>query len=734
MTRTLTLLALISLPACARAQSDSTGKLAPRLLTGVVTGHGAPLSGANVFDLETLDGAITGPDGRFVIAISDPSRTSVHLTARRLGYSPGDGTFTIGTGDVTIALDAVSALAVVAVQAGRYTANADRSATLTPLEVVSVPGSNADINSAIKTLPGVQNVDEGTGLFVRGGDYTETKIFVDGAPLFTAYQFQAPTGSVAGTINPFLTDGITFSSGGFGAQWGNALSGVVDLSTIGRPLQSYVNVNASLVGVAVGGGVALPHNVGLSATLSAANTGLLLDLNGNPRSYSPAPNSRTGSALAAWEYRRGGTIKIFALKQDNGLGIPVEDPGYTSTYLSNRSTDIVVASWRDTSTAWRPFVSASTSGLGRHDSKGTYDERSALRSTQLRGTLDYIWSDRFTIGGGAEAERVGAHFAGQLPDYSYDYSPAAATQSSSLDEAATRTAVFVTADSRPTASTELIVGARTDRSGYTTARTIDPRASLAWVPHDGLTFAASWGIYHQVADPTFLDRLQTGTVLPPLEANMAIAGVQGGEGKKLVRLEVWTKTYRDLVALTYAYRTVAGLPGHARGADFFARGLLPDSVAWRLTWSAAVSRRADPNTVTDALAPFDVTHSVTAVLEKDWRSWHAGVAWKFATGHPFTEVVSASLDSVTHSYVPQFGAPSGQRLPNFHRTDVTVSRQIPLGAGRFAVAFLGINNLLNDVNPFGYTWNADYSQRIPIRSTVSRTYFVGANLVLVSRQ
>jgi two-component system LytT family response regulator len=46
MTRTLPLLALPALPALSRAQSDSTGKLAPRMLTGIVTSRGSPLSGA----------------------------------------------------------------------------------------------------------------------------------------------------------------------------------------------------------------------------------------------------------------------------------------------------------------------------------------------------------------------------------------------------------------------------------------------------------------------------------------------------------------------------------------------------------------------------------------------------------------------------------------------------------------------------------------------------------------
>jgi hypothetical protein len=733
--RSTLVLALLVIPSVLLCQPDTTLRLGPRFLRGTVVSQGGPVAGANVFDLATLEGAITGPDGRFAIRVDDSTRTKVRVSARRLGYKPADTTLTPGADSLTITLEAFTALASVTVQAGRYTASAERTATLTPLEVATIPGSNADINSAIKTLPGVQNVDEGTGLFVRGGDFTETRIFVDGAPLFTAYQFEAPTGSVAGTINPFLTNSITFSSGGFGAQWGNALSGIVDLRTQDRTQRNFLNVNGSILGLTLGGGLALPHNIGISATAGAIDLTAMLAVNGNPRGFTPAPHGRTASALAAWDYRRGGTVKLFALRQLNGLGVPITDPAFSSTFTSDRSSDIVVASWRDSTSQWRPFVSLSTSGLGRAESKGAYEETSSLRSTQLRGELPWVWSDRFTILGGGEAERIAARFDGRFPANAYNPAPGAPTTPSRLDQAATRDAAWLSFDTRPSASTELIVGARTDRSGYTTARTTDPRASFAWVPRGKVTVTASWGIYHQVADPAFLDRLAAGNSLPALRAEMAIVGAQLGEGARFVRVEAWTKHYGDLVGLTRTYATAAGLSGSAHGLDLFARGALPDSTHWRLTYSGSTSRRTDPNTRADAPAAFDVTHSLTAVLEHDWNGgWHAGIAWRFASGRPFTDVAGASFDSTARVFVPRYAAPYAENLPQFRRADLSVSKYAPFGANRFFVAFIGINNLLNETNTFGYTWSRDYTQRIPIRSAVSRTFFLGFNLFLQAPQ
>ncbi len=125
----------------------------------------------------------------------------------------------------------------------------ERGATLTALEVVSTPGATADIARAMQTLPGVQNVDEGTGLFVRGGDVSETKVLLNNVVMLSPYNYETPTGNYTVTVNPFLLDGIFFSSGGFGARYGNILSGVADLRTAGRPVQSSETAVAGLASV-----------------------------------------------------------------------------------------------------------------------------------------------------------------------------------------------------------------------------------------------------------------------------------------------------------------------------------------------------------------------------------------------------------------------------------------------------------------------------------------------------
>ncbi|MGH7328173.1 MAG: hypothetical protein ACREJX_07460, partial [Polyangiaceae bacterium] len=445
----------------------------------------------------------------------------------------------------------------------------------------------------------------------------------------------------------------------------------------------------------------------------------------------PPPRGSTFSAQGVWEYSKRGRVKLFALRQGSDFGIEVDDPAAQTTYTTARLSDVIVVSLRDTIGKLRPFVNASTSGLVRGDTNGVNLSRARLRSVQMHAEAAYAWTDRITTVFGAEAERVGASYDTEFPQFGYDPGTGAPSRHTFLDRAAVRDAEFISLDTRPLTSVELITGVRTDRSGFTTARTTDPRMSFAWVARDSLTFTASWGVYHQVADPAFLDQSPPGINLPALRAEMSIAGVQLGDGLRFARFELWRKDYRDLVALTRDFVAIGGLSGRATGADFFARSPGPLGTRLRLTWSTAWSRRTDPNTLLDARAPFDITNSVTAVIEKDWANgWHVGASQRYATGRPFTDVTSSTYDGSRGVFIPSYGPPLAASLPDYRRADLAISRATLLSSGRFLVVFGAINNLLNTTNLYGYTWTCDYATRVPVRSAINRTLFIGANLVL----
>ncbi len=107
-----------------------------------------------------------------------------------------------------------------------------RAATvLNSIDVATVGGGNADITAArAKTLPGAQQVGEQEGLFVRGGAGYETKQFIDGTLVNNPYFTSVPDIATRGRFSPFLFKGTVFSTGGYSALYGQALSSAVILS------------------------------------------------------------------------------------------------------------------------------------------------------------------------------------------------------------------------------------------------------------------------------------------------------------------------------------------------------------------------------------------------------------------------------------------------------------------------------------------------------------------------
>src|SRR5690606_8131039 len=198
------------------------------------------------------------------------------------------------------------ALAPLEVAAGRVLATADPDASLGALEVVTTPGAAADVYRALQTFAGLQAVDEGAGLFVRGGSPEETRVFLDEAVVLAPYRYESPTGGFFGTFDPFQLDGIVFSTGGFGARHGDALSGIADLRALGRPSRSSGGASASLAALSGTLALALPHGLGVRAAATRPHTGGMFDLHGTSTDFTHVPARRRRRGPVVHRRVRGG--------------------------------------------------------------------------------------------------------------------------------------------------------------------------------------------------------------------------------------------------------------------------------------------------------------------------------------------------------------------------------------------------------------------------------------------
>lgn len=131
----------------------------------------------------------------------------------------------------------ISEIDAVVISAGSIEASDKKRATvlLTPIDIYTTAGANAEISSALSFLPGVQKVGESEGLFVRGGTGSETKIFMDGSLINNYFTNSVPGIAGRDRFNTSLFKGNIFSSGGYSALYGQALSGVLILESVDLP-------------------------------------------------------------------------------------------------------------------------------------------------------------------------------------------------------------------------------------------------------------------------------------------------------------------------------------------------------------------------------------------------------------------------------------------------------------------------------------------------------------------
>lgn len=231
-------LALLSSSAFAQV---STGKL-----TGVVTDQatGEPLSGVSVFLEGTGRGALTAENGRYFIVNVPPGEYTVvaqligYQTVRRQGVVVNIDLTKVASFELVPQAVAVEEIRVEAEQARLVRLDATGTlTTTTAAEIAALPVTS--LEEALSLQQGFLEVPQNWNILaftetrrgispirIRGGRQGETLTLIDGIPV-NNFVFGGP----ALSITPKALEQVDFIKGGFEPQYGNALSGIVNIVT-----------------------------------------------------------------------------------------------------------------------------------------------------------------------------------------------------------------------------------------------------------------------------------------------------------------------------------------------------------------------------------------------------------------------------------------------------------------------------------------------------------------------
>lgn len=248
-----------------RALVAQTGKI-----TGVVTDQatGQPVEGVQIFLQGTGYGSVSNANGRYFLLSVPPGTYTV--VARRIGYTEQarpdvqvlidvtrELNFALTSSSTVLQREIVRAETTPLIQPGQTTSGRNLSgAEIQTLPVTSIEG-------ALSLQQGFVQVPNSTDLIsfaesrrtamnpirIRGGRGGETLMLIDGIPV-NNFIYGGPSFSLA----PSAIEQLDFVKGGMEPQYGNALSGIINIATRegGSNLAGRLQYTTGRVGDALG--------------------------------------------------------------------------------------------------------------------------------------------------------------------------------------------------------------------------------------------------------------------------------------------------------------------------------------------------------------------------------------------------------------------------------------------------------------------------------------------------
>ena len=282
------------------------------------------IQGVSITLKDSYDGATSDSLGNFSFRTTEKGEQTI--TASSIGYHAFEQKVTIAKEPLTVNIELkekLDELKAVMVTAGSFAAGDNkRAAVLSSLDVATTAGSNADITAALKTLPGTQQVGEQEGLFVRGGAGYETKQFIDGTLVNNPYFSSVPDLASRGRFSPFLFKGTVFTTGGYSALYGQALSSALLLESIDIPEKS--EIDASISPLFVGAGtqhLAKDKKSSWGINYGYTNLALYFSIVKQTPDYFKIPQFQNGDANFRFKTKSGGIVKYYTTYSHGNLGL-----------------------------------------------------------------------------------------------------------------------------------------------------------------------------------------------------------------------------------------------------------------------------------------------------------------------------------------------------------------------------------------------------------------------------
>lgn len=639
-------------------------------------------------------------------------------------------------------------------------------------ELEKVPGTFGDPVRVIENLPGMARTPGGLGgaLLVRGANPEETKVFLDGIEIPLIYHF----GGLTSVIAAGFLERIDFYPGGFGARYGGATAGIVDVATRELDCDAVHGYGkADFMDAAAYACAPIGEwNVAAAGRRSYIDALLPIVLDQIPRddnqgTVALSPVYWDYQAKAQGKLSESQLLDILAFGSDDRFKVvtsgSAEDLNFdfglvlgfhrlVARHKFRIRDDLLLTSTLSPGWQGNSFVvAADTVGEIMRFNLDVYSL--AWREDLILEVTDGL---QFNAGIDARIGRADLKIAAPFPTSLRIY-PAPTFDITNTHEITERFKVYnhayyLEAIWEPGFGLKVIPGLRFERWDFhhTQDYSVLPRLTSRWEFLEGMTAKAAYGLYEMLPEANFLMENPAGNPsLPPLRSHHFIGGYEHSFTELVqVDLQVFYNLRRQIPTQSRSVTVEGGqLIGEVLAPDGGGRtyGLeillrhLATADGWFYGWlSYTLSRAIRFDHPADAtyliegasdageypypeehkreyLSDFDQTHILTLVAQfvLPW-GFEAGARYRLVSGNPYTPIrqgrVYHDVDADSYSIDTSLIERNGARMPNFHQLDVRVDKKFTFDTWSVTV-YLEVINAYNAKNVEQYQYDYRYRKR-----------------------
>ena len=629
-------------------------------ISGKITdNHNKTLPGISITILNSYDGATSDSLGNYSFTTIEKGDQTLQATSA--GYKSFEQKINIIDQPILIDIslkEQVTELKAVVISAGTFEASDQkRASALNPIDIVTTASANGDITSALKTLPGTQQVGESEGLFVRGGTASESKIFIDGTLVNNFFYSSEPNQATRGRFNPFLFKGTIFSSGGYSALYGQALSSVLLLESIDLPEKTSADFGISYLG-ANAGLQKLSKNKKSSwgITYSYVNLALVYNLIKQKFDYFKVPVLHEGDANFRIKTSPTGMVKYFGYFSTTNVGFRNQDAdslNLKDAFSLKNFNMYHNLSWKEyLGKGWK-FNTGVSYSTNRDDIENELQDQNdkkqlinsdplyAYKNFDVLNKGDYsnakvVFDKRLN---GLSAIRFGAEY--NHSDEKSTYHQYGGSQYSQRIKENILSG-FAETDIYLTNNIAAKIGARAEHSQLIEDWNFAPRVSLAYKFPDNSQASVAYGIFYQDPESKYLPAQDA---LHFAKATHYIFQYQKITSLRTFRTELFYKKYDDLFKTSLTNGQFVAVNnngfGDAKGAEIFWRDkkTIRNFDYW-FSYSYLDTKRDFLNYPFAIEPSFAAKHTASLVLKKFVTKMKTqfNASYTYATGRPYYNI------------------------------------------------------------------------------------------------